>query len=101
MSDQKSWYGKQGDKGDEPIAVAKSCALLVIDQLKAEAGTMFDNNELAEILDQRYQDMRPSIVLTNVAKAKLPDVLPYHIVDRTRDGGALIELQGKSMRGVA
>jgi len=101
MSDQKSWYGKQGDKGDEPIAVAKSCALLVIDQLKAEAGTMYDNNELAEILDQRYQDMRPSIVLTNVAKAKLPDVLPYHIVDRTRDGGALIELQGKSMRGVA
>jgi len=101
MSDQKSWFGKQGDKGEEPFAIAKSCALLVIDQLKAEAGTMYDNNELAEIIDQRYQDMRPTIVLTNVAKPKLPEVLPYHIVDRTRDGGALIELQGKSLRGVA
>lgn len=101
MSDQKAWFNKQGDKGEEPFAVAKSCALLVIDQLKAESGTMYDNNELAEIIDQRYQDMRPTIVITNVAKPKLPEVLPYHIVDRTRDGGALIELQGKSLRGVA
>ena len=101
MSDQKTWFGTKGDRGEEPFAAAKSCALLVIDQLKAEAGTMYDNNELAEIIDQRYQDMRPTIVLTNVAKAKLAEVLPYHIVDRTRDGGALIELQGKSLRGVA
>lgn len=101
MSDQKAWFGKQGDKGEEPLAAARSCALLVIDQLKAEAGTMFDNNELAEVIDQRYQDMRPTIVLTNVAKPKLADVLPYHIVDRTRDGGALIELKGQSLRGEA
>jgi DNA replication protein DnaC len=101
MSDQKTWFSAKGGRGEEPFAAAKSCGLLVIDQLKAEAGTMYDNNELSEIIDQRYQDLRPTIVLTNVAKPKLPEVIPYHIVDRTRDGGALIELQGKSLRGEA
>lgn len=99
MSDQKMWFSLQGDRPESPFKIAQTCKLLVVDELHANSGTAFDHSGLSNIIDARYRDLRPTIVLTNIQTQNLRQVLQDHIVDRVLDGGGLIEMTGKSLRG--
>ena len=100
MSAQKSWFGnKNFEKPESPIEIAIRCKLLVIDELVASAGSLYDHSELIKIIKSRYDGKRPTLILTNIRPDKFEEVLSKHIADRLRDGGAIIELNGASMRG--
>ncbi|MBO6739012.1 MAG: hypothetical protein JJ916_04045 [Phycisphaerales bacterium] len=91
-----------GEKHESPMVQAESCGLLVLDDLRVPTGkTDHDYEQLNKMLDIRYRSERPTLILTNLGDAGLNSVLGEKTIDRISDGGALIELQGKSMRGVA
>ena len=95
----RQWYG---EKGDSPMDRAASCGLLVLDDLRVPTGRSdHDYEQLNKMLDIRYRSNLPTLILTNLGDAGLNSVLGEKTVDRISDGGALIELQGKSLRGVA
>jgi DNA replication protein DnaC len=98
LASQKAWYGS-GGKGDSPIDRALSCGLLVIDELLTTHESNHDQNMLRDLLDRRYAAKRTTILLTNLDDAGLVNALDRPILDRISDGGALVELRGKSLRG--
>lgn len=100
LSAQKAWYGS-GSKGESPIDRSLECGLLVIDELLTSHESSHDQNLMRDLLNRRYADKRTTIMLTNLDADGLRRALDRPVLDRIRDGGALIELQGKSMRGVA
>lgn len=100
MNAQKNWFGdKRFDKPEAPFALARSCYLLVIDEVRANAGSLFDHNELNSIIEGRYRDMKATLLITNIRPEKMADAFAAHILDRLRDGGGVVELEGESMRG--
>lgn len=61
--------------------------LLVID----EAGVNYDSDTekmfIFDIIDGRYQEMKPTIVITNLGIQELSQVMGERVIDRLRDGG--------------
>lgn len=61
--------------------------LLVID----EAGVNYDSDTekmfIFDIIDGRYQEMKPTIVITNLDMEELKKVMGDRVIDRLRDGG--------------
>ena len=100
LNAQKAWYGA-GSKGDSPLDKALECGLLVLDELIASHESPHDRNLIRDLLNRRYADKRTTILLSNLGDDGLKKALDRPILDRISDGGALIELQGKSLRGVA
>ena len=95
----RKWYG---EKGDSPLDRAALHGLLVLDDLRVPTGKSdHDYEQLNKMLDIRYRSNLPTLILTNLGGAGLNSVLGEKTIDRISDGGALIELQGKSLRGVA
>lgn len=97
---QRNWYSDS--KGDSPIMAASTCGLLVLDDLRIPSGkTDHDYEQLGELMDIRYRNRRPTLIMTNLDASGLRASLGDKTIDRVRDGGALIELRGKSLRGGA
>lgn len=99
MAAQKNWFNnKMSDRGQAPIELATECKLLVVDELMAASGSMYDHSQLVEIIKARYDHLRPTLILTNVVEARLEETLSKHVVDRLVDGNAIMHMGGTSMR---
>jgi len=72
--------------------------LLVIDELHERLGTDFEQKNLTHILDLRYDAMKPTILIANVSKLQLYELLGDSIMDRAREGGGTVEMNWKSLR---
>ncbi len=64
--------------------------LLVIDELGAQKGSDYELGVLHEVLDKRYQLVRPTVVISNLLIADLPTFLGHRALDRLRQNGGLI-----------
>lgn len=87
----------EGDVIDE----LASFDLLVVDELGAQAGTAYELAVLHEVIDRRYQLVRPSVLISNLpatskqdAEGKTTPSLEQYIgaraLDRLRENGALL-----------
>ena len=73
--------------------------LLLIDEIGVQAGTENERNILFDVINGRYENMKSTILLTNLDRTQLPTYLGERIVDRLREnGGTLISISGESRR---
>jgi DNA replication protein DnaC len=56
--------------------------LLVLDEIGVQYGTDGEQTIIFDILDRRYRDMRPSVLLTNQDKAGLKTFIGERAYDR-------------------
>jgi len=91
------------DKGSSPDDLARRAGLLVLDEIGDLKWTDFQSTTLSNIIDDRYTEKRATILIGNQKPNQLAKIgCPLSILDRTRDGGAIIDASGwKNMRGVA
>ena len=73
----------------EAFASLVKPSLLVIDEVGATKPTEFEQATLFAIINGRYEDQRPTIVVSNLMPAELPPVLGERSVDRLREGGGI------------
>ncbi|MCF7540604.1 ATP-binding protein [Pseudomonas petrae] len=66
--------------------------LLVIDEVGVQHGTDFERTVLFEVINGRYEQMKPTIVVSNLGMADLRTCLGDRAVDRLRDKGGLVVL---------
>lgn len=64
-------------------------SLLVIDEVGATKPTEFEQATLFAIINARYEDQRPTIVVSNLMPEELPAILGERSVDRLREGGGI------------
>lgn len=87
----------EGDVIDE----LASFDLLVIDEVGAQAGTAYELAVLHEVIDRRYQLVRPSVLISNLpatskheadgkATPSLEQYIGARALDRLRENGALL-----------
>lgn len=97
MSAIKDWYRKP--EKPSPLATAKEAGMLWLDELLVTHTSGHDQNTIRELVDTRYRNRRPTVILTNLGDEGLEKSLDRPTLDRIRDGGAMIDMRGQSLRG--
>jgi len=77
-----------------------ACDLLVLDEVGVQYGTESEQLELFKVFNKRYNDVRPTIVLSNVTTEELKGYLGERVFDRLRENEAkVIQFDWESERG--
>lgn len=64
--------------------------LLIIDEVGAQAGTAFELAMLHEVIDRRYNLVKPSVVISNLNPKALEQYIGERALDRLRENGSLL-----------
>lgn len=73
--------------------------LLVLDEVGVQYGTDGERVHAFDIIDGRYSDMRPTIIITNCKAEELVEYLGDRVVDRLMEnGGRMLVFDGASNR---
>lgn len=73
--------------------------LLILDEIGVQHGTESEQVTLFDIIDKRYRDMMPTILLTNQNKEGMRAFLGDRSFDRLREGGMWVSFDWESGRG--
>ena len=83
----KATYGGGEKTEAEVIEMLASVDLLVLDEVGVQLGTKFEEVMITDIINRRYADMRPTIILSNLDSAGLESYLGARVLDRMGEGG--------------
>jgi DNA replication protein DnaC len=72
--------------------------LLIIDELQERGDTAFEDRLLTHVIDARYAENKPTLLIANLSKQGLSESLGASVVDRYRENGAAIEFTWPSFR---
>lgn len=74
--------------------------LLIIDEVGVQFGTDTERQILFEIINERYENLRPTILITNLNLANLKEFAGDRVIDRMKEnGGRILIFSGESFRG--
>lgn len=95
----KSTYSKDSEITEhEAFDRLMSPALLVIDEVGVQFGSKAELMILFEIINGRYEQMLPTILLSNLTVPELEQEIGERVVDRMRENGAVISFDWESYR---
>lgn len=98
----KDTFGSYGKTESQVYADLIAPHLLVIDEVGLQNGSDFERQTLFEVINGRYEQAKPTVVVSNLSIPQLRDALGDRAVDRLRDRGGLVEVFGwESARGAA
>lgn len=91
---------KDGSADSEQAVMAKFTApgLLVIDEIGQRSDTEWENRLLYELLNQRYNAVKDTLLISNQDQAVLEAALGSSIISRMRETGGIVECNWKSYR---
>lgn len=74
--------------------------LLVIDEIGVQSASDFAPGVLGDVIDRRYQQLRPTILVSNRKSLELAQFIGERAVDRMRQGGGrVVGFHWESVRG--
>ena len=92
-------YGKgAGYTETDALDELASTDLLVIDEIGVQSGSDFAPGVMNDVIDRRYQRMRPTILISNRPAAELSQFIGDRALDRMRQGGKAIGFSWQSAR---
>ena len=74
--------------------------LLIVDEVGVQVGSDHEKLLMFEVLNGRYQSMRPTILISNLSVDELETFLGHRVMDRYRECGAVLPFDWKSHRGM-
>jgi DNA replication protein DnaC len=95
-----TWSKGSEESESEAIDAFVYPDLLILDEVGVQFGSEFEKNMLFDILNERYEKRKPSILLSNLEVSEVKEYLGERIFDRLReDGGMRIAFTWDSHRG--
>lgn len=82
-----SWRDKEQSE-QKVIDSFVAPALLVIDEIGVQFGTPTEQLYLTEIINERYEKRRPTILISNLKLSQLTEVMGERVIDRFYDDGS-------------
>lgn len=64
--------------------------LLVIDEVGVQGGTENELNIMFEIINNRYENKLPTVIISNLEKGELVELLGQRIIDRLKEDGCRV-----------
>ena len=93
-----SWHTKE-ETESEVIDAYASPDLLILDEVGVHFGSEFEKQVLFDVLNERYEKLKPSILLSNIPSEQLSDYLGERVTDRLRENkGRMIGFNWDSYR---
>ena len=83
----------------ETIKSLTRTELLVLDELQERGDTAFEDRLLTHLIDARYAENKPTILIANLTRKELTASLGASIVSRIHENGDIIECGWASFRG--
>ena len=93
-----TWRRDSGCSEAQMIGKLVGVDLLVIDEVGKQYGTEGEEHILFDVLDGRYREMRPTILLGNVTAAELPLYVGERAADRLRETNTAVVFDWGSYR---
>lgn len=95
----KSAYREKSER-DESQVVADFCkpALLVVDEIEKRGETDWENNLLFHIFNKRYNEMKDTLLLSNLGREEVEAHLGRSLVSRLNETGGMIHADWPSRR---
>jgi DNA replication protein DnaC len=75
--------------------------LLIVDEVGVQVGSEHEKMLMFEVLNTRYQELRPTILISNLNAKELEDFLGQRVMDRYRECGSVLAFEWQSFRGQA
>lgn len=94
----KNTYGNTEKRESDVYDALAGVDLLAIDEIGVQKGSDFELNVLFEVINRRYEDMLPTILLSNLAKDEIKAAVGDRVMDRMRQGGRMIVFDWESAR---
>ena len=94
-----TWRRGSDKTETEVLNLLAGVHLLILDEVGVQYGTEAEQVNLFDIIDKRYRDLMPTILLTNQGKAGLKTFLGDRSFDRLREGGIWVPFDWASQRG--
>lgn len=93
-------FGK-GCEYTEKQAIAEfvGADLLVIDEVGVKLSSEYDKSTLFELVDMRYQESSPTVVISNLSVGEIDKHIDSRLVDRLSENGTLMVFDWESHRG--
>lgn len=96
-----TWAKGSEESESQVIEAMTEPDLLILDEVGVQFGSDFEKNILFDILNERYEKRRPTILMSNLPADEVMGYLGDRIADRLReDGGEVIPFNWESHRGV-
>lgn len=97
-----SWRKDSQESETNVIDMLVEPDLLILDEIGVQFGSEFEKNLMFDILNERYEKSRPSLLLSNLTATEVKAFLGERVYDRLReDGGKCIPFDWSSHRGSA
>jgi len=95
-----SWRKDAQESETDVIDLLVEPDLLILDEIGVQFGSDFEKNLMFDILNERYEKSRPSLLLSNLTTKEVKAFLGERVYDRLReDGGKCIPFDWDSFRG--
>lgn len=97
----KDTYSKRSEITEsQAIAVFTGCDLLIVDEVGVQRGSDYEKDMLFDVINERYENTKPIIILSNLAIADVREYLGDRVYDRMREnGGKAFVMDWESYRG--
>jgi len=96
----KDTYRRDSEQTEtEVIGTMVACDLLILDEIGAQTGSEHEKQLMFEILNERYQYMKSTILISNLNAAELETFLGQRVMDRYRECGVILAFDWASHRG--
>lgn len=73
--------------------------LLILDEVGAQVGSEYEKMLMFELINERYADCKSTILISNLDQTELTAYLGDRVMDRFREGGAVVAFDWTSYRG--
>lgn len=94
---REGWGGKAGSESDV-LAEVGSLPLLVLDEVGVQFGSEGERIHLHDVLDRRYREMLPTILITNAEDPDFQKFVGDRVYDRLNEIGHWVNFLWKSHR---
>ncbi|CAH0532181.1 DnaC-like protein [Ralstonia phage UAM5] len=97
----RATWRKDAEQTEEDVLrmLGGTLDLLVIDEIGVQRGTEDEQMILFDVLNRRYRDLRPTILLTNLGGKALGEFLGPRIMDRLMERSIMVAFKWESHRG--
>lgn len=96
---KESWDKKATTSESQIIDSCVAPDLLVIDEVGVQVGSDTEMRIISEIIDDRYENYKPSILIGNITIDELKDLVGTRVVERFKEGGRVVVFNWESYRG--
>ena len=97
---KETWKKDSEYTEDDVIKAYSKCDFLIIDEIGIQYSSPTELIYLTEIINNRYNEMLPTILIGNCTMSEMSGIVGERIVDRFREGGKVLVFDWESYRGI-